>query len=69
VWKPFRVEAFIEGPWVKEVKNFEQGVLSLSSQRKNQSQAERANAELEDLKKKFGLGWRGRRLHLKERWP
>jgi hypothetical protein len=55
VWKPFRVDAFIEGPWVQEVKNFEQGVVSLSDQRQAQSQAERTKKELEDLKNKFGL--------------
>lgn len=55
VWKPFRVEAFIEGIWVQEIKLFSQEVLALAEQRRTQSQEETKIRQLEDLKKKFGL--------------
>jgi hypothetical protein len=54
-WQPFRVEAFLEGPWIKEIKTFAQDTFNLSEDHKKQSQAERKKEELEDLKNKFGL--------------
>jgi hypothetical protein len=55
VWTPSTVEAFIEGPWVEEIKRFAQEVFELSDQRQRQSQSEGKKKELEDLKKKFGI--------------
>jgi hypothetical protein len=55
VWTPSIVEAFIEGPWVQEIKAFAQEVFELSDQRQRQSQTEGKKKELEDLKKNFGI--------------
>jgi len=55
VWKPFRVDAFIEGPWVQKVKTLAQEIFGLSDRRQKQSQAECKKKELENLKKKFGI--------------
>jgi len=54
-WSPGQIEGFIEGPWIDEVKKFEQQVSSLSGQRDKRLQSERAQSELNQLKEKFGL--------------
>ncbi len=55
VWKPFRVEAFIEGPWVAEIKTFAAQVEELNRIRSIKSSDEGKLRELKELKKKFGL--------------
>jgi hypothetical protein len=55
VWKPFRVEAFIEDEWVHEIEVFRQEVLDRAGQRQQRSRAEAKKKELEELKSKFGL--------------
>jgi hypothetical protein len=55
VWKPYRVEAFIEGPWVHEPKSFAAQVEDLNKIRSMKSANERKQQELNHLKKKFGL--------------
>ena len=54
-WKPFRVEAFLEGPWVDEIKTLAQDMFNLREGRTKKSQSEHRKKELEDLKSKFGL--------------
>jgi hypothetical protein len=55
LWKPSRVEEFIEGDWIQDIKIFSQQVLALAEQRRRRSAAENKKKELEELKRKFGL--------------
>jgi hypothetical protein len=55
VWKPFRVEAFLEGPWVDEVKAFAAQVEDLNRKQSMKPSVEQKHRELNDLKKRFGL--------------
>jgi hypothetical protein len=54
-WKPFRVEAFLEGPWVDEIKRFAAEVQDLREKRNKTFADKRKQQELDELKKKFGL--------------
>jgi hypothetical protein len=55
VWRPYRVEAFIEGDWVQEISMFTVQVLALADQRRRSGAEEAKKKELEQLKIKFGL--------------
>jgi hypothetical protein len=54
VWEPNEVEAFIEGDWLQEIDFFAQEVADLAAERRNRSQEQTKNHELEELKRKFG---------------
>jgi len=55
VWKPYSVEAFIEGPWVSELKSFAEQVEDLNQKRNAKFTDKRKQEDLNDLRKKFGL--------------
>jgi hypothetical protein len=54
-WRAGEINGFIEGPWIEEVKKFEQQVAAISAERDKKLRSERSHSELDNLKSKFGL--------------